>query len=670
VDRHFGQLPREEEKRIELSGTRNPCEDWRDGRLRHGNPVETPGTDEYTGRSVSCEEDAHESGEAMEEDYDLEEKEDITDDAILAAGRSSGESPLVRNPMEELDEVVGPEPAFGGDDDDEGEDDDDDSKQAVTTSQVTEQKTGYRPPMNGDTPAANKVLGRTYEEMMEKTVTTTTTGHVASDTVQFLKSMGLQAPTQAVLESWIPAEAGADLLKWKHKLRVGFGVTDIHYPQPPVGKTAAGGVDPSKIPLLKTPSKGYNIVPKSHGVFSKSGGKTPYFQDSHIITPKSSGKKERSDRDSGRANATRSTMRGSRRSWDRNRYDEDSSSSDDDDDIYRRLQQDGIEKASSPEGERLTQKLELVTHHPLGQIRAFSGLQNKSQNSMQWLRGFVYEMKGIHTSPDEWSMPFQLSLKDGALHWHRQLLKKTKRTWSLLSSLFIRYYCAQYNQTAETRYYSAMREDKEHICDYLNRLNGYARNAGIQFDKGCRKARDQLKRFLEICGDRALERRLCQVKVCDILELEEMIIEILNVDDCESAKGSSQSRYRSHDTGRSKRSDYPRDGYSRGDHFGRRRDDSRNIPRVTFAEGSKALETQKTYTSDEDDRHDIYDDYNYYDNHDEWNADESRYTDEEREEYDDPADEAYFAAAANEVERRNEADGMNARSDARVPKTE
>ncbi|OWY95764.1 hypothetical protein PHMEG_00034152 [Phytophthora megakarya] len=56
--------------------------------------VETPGTDEYTGRSVSFEEDAHESGEAMEEDYDLEEKEDIPEDAILAAGRSSGARPL------------------------------------------------------------------------------------------------------------------------------------------------------------------------------------------------------------------------------------------------------------------------------------------------------------------------------------------------------------------------------------------------------------------------------------------------------------------------------------------------------------------------------------------------------------------------------------------------
>ncbi|OWZ07443.1 hypothetical protein PHMEG_00020161 [Phytophthora megakarya] len=331
-------------------------------------------------------------------------------------------------------------------------------------------------------------------------------------------------------------------------------------------------------------------------------------------------------------------MRGSRQSWDRNRYDEDYSSSDDDEDPYRRHQQDGvlneyvrqIEKASSPEGERSTQKIELATHRPLGQIRAFSGLRNKSENSMQWLRGFVYEMKGTRASPDEWCTPFQLSLKDGALHWHRQLPKKTKRTWSLLSSSFIRYYCAQYNQTAETRYYSAKREDKEQLCDYLNRINGMLGTREYNLTKAAGKH----------------EITLCHVKVYGIHELEEMIIEILMVDDRESAKGLSQSRSRSHDISRSKRNDHLRDGYSRSDRrdreFGRRRDDSRNIPRVTFAEGSKGLETQKTYTRDEDDRHDIYDDYNDYDNHDGWNADESLYTDEEREEYEGSADEDDF----------------------------
>ncbi|OWY98518.1 hypothetical protein PHMEG_00030703 [Phytophthora megakarya] len=513
--------------------------------------------------------------------------------------------------MEDLDEVVGPEPALGDDDDEEREAGDDDSRQAVTTSQVTEQKTGYRPPKNGDTPAANKVLGRTYEEMMEKStwirlfepkrirravwtdlshepavaVTATTTGQVASDTVLFLKSMRLQAKPCRHKPSW----SRGSLPKLTRMEAVGFGVTDIHYPQPPVGKTAGGGVDPSEIPHPKTPSNGYNTVPKSHGVFSKSGDETPYFQDSHMITPKSSGRKERPDHDSGRGNATLSTVRGSRRRWDRNRYDEDEASSDEDEDLYRRPQQDGvlneyirqIEKASSPERERLTQKIELATHRPLGQIRAFSGLRKKVRNSMQWLRGFVYEMKGTRASPDEWCMPFQLSWKGGALHWHRQLPKKTKLTWSLLSSSFIRYYCAQYNQTAETRYYSAKREDKEHLCDYLNRLNG--RPEGT-------RSREAIPGNLWRSWTRT------KIVLYDIHELEERIIEIPKVDDRESAKGSSQSRSRSHDTSRSKRSDHPRDSYSRGDRrdrdFGRRRDDSRNIPRVTYTEGSKALKTK------------------------------------------------------------------------------
>ncbi|OWY95763.1 Eukaryotic/viral aspartic protease [Phytophthora megakarya] len=205
--------------------------------------------------------------------------------------------------------------------------------------------------MNGDTPAANKVLGRIYEEMMEKST--------------WIRLFEPKRIRQAV---W------ADL---SHELAVA------------VTATTTGQVASDTIPLPKTPSKGYNTVPKSHGVFSKPGDETPYFQDSHMITPKSSGRKEQPDHDGGRANATRST------------------------------------------------KIELATHRPLGQIRAFSGLRNKSENTMQWLRGFMYEMKGTRASPDEWCMPFQLSLKDGALHWHRQLPKKTKRTWSLLSSSFI-----------------------------------------------------------------------------------------------------------------------------------------------------------------------------------------------------------------------------------------
>ncbi|GMF41714.1 unnamed protein product [Phytophthora lilii] len=124
------------------------------------------------------------------------------------------------------------------------------------------------------------------------------------------------------------------------------------------------------------------------------------------------------------------------------------------------------------EMQNVTPRIKIATHRPLGQIKAFSVLRNKTENSMQWLRALVYEMKGTRASPDEWCMPFELSLRDGALHWYRQLSKKTKRQWSLLSEAFIKYNCSQFNQSAESRYYSAKRDDKEHICDYLNRLTG------------------------------------------------------------------------------------------------------------------------------------------------------------------------------------------------------
>ncbi|OWZ03392.1 hypothetical protein PHMEG_00024886 [Phytophthora megakarya] len=47
--------------------------------------------------------------------------------------------------------------------------------------------------------------------------------------------------------------------------------------------------------------------------------------------------------------------------------------------------------------------------------------------------------------------------------------------------------------------------EKENIRDYLNRLNGYARNANIKFENGGRNAREHVKHFLETCGDKDLE---------------------------------------------------------------------------------------------------------------------------------------------------------------------
>ncbi|KAG2794998.1 hypothetical protein PC111_g22339 [Phytophthora cactorum] len=142
---------------------------------------------------------------------------------------------------------------------------------------------------------------------------------------------------------------------------------------------------------------------------------------------------------------------------------------------------------------------------------------------MKWLKTFAFELKGMRTRPDKWCAAFELSLRDGAIYWFRQLPKQTRRKWKLLFQAFINYYCTQYKQSPVARYYAATRERKEYICDYLNRLNGYARNARLQVEKALRDAKDHVEQFLLTCGDDRHMPDLGRLRLNDIRELEEVL---------------------------------------------------------------------------------------------------------------------------------------------------
>ncbi|OWY94245.1 hypothetical protein PHMEG_00036081 [Phytophthora megakarya] len=325
-----------------------------------------------------------------------------------------------------------------------------------------------------------------------------------------------------------------------------------------------------------------------------------------------------------------------------------------------------IRELSAKEEKNSTPRTKITTHLPLGNINAFSVYTNKSKKSMQWLRTFIYEMKGTHTPPNDWCMSFELSLQDGALHWVRQLPRKTRRTWKHLSDAFIKYYCS--------KYYSAKREDKEHVCDYLNRLNGYARNAGVQFENGGRKAKSHVEHFLDTCDDRGLEGRLCHVRVIDILDLEEMINDILKRRDRKSKRDSSVSRSsgqygsRRRDGGQN---EDPRNNYRRNDH---RRVESPYRPRITLAEALTDLVTAFNETSigSQTSQQAPYD--KEYESNEDSFGDGERRDDEDRyssrgSEYDYAGeDEHDHVAAANDHERRAAAEGTFARSDKRRSK--
>ncbi|KAE9314916.1 hypothetical protein PF008_g19377 [Phytophthora fragariae] len=177
--------------------------------------------------------------------------------AMLSAGRSGGSRSLSRSLASEFDEAAKPDHAH-----DDYEDSTEESKALVQATKGPQESRGYRPPLNSSTPAANKALGCMLEQMIESSewiqqftpqmvrqsvwaelsgelawpVNTITPTQVVEDTVSLLRAMGCEPqmhPSEAALEGWTPTIAGRDLHKWKRKLRLSFGTSDISLGRPP-----------------------------------------------------------------------------------------------------------------------------------------------------------------------------------------------------------------------------------------------------------------------------------------------------------------------------------------------------------------------------------------------------------------------------------------------------
>ncbi|KAG2809537.1 hypothetical protein PC129_g19995 [Phytophthora cactorum] len=172
------------------------------------------------------------------------------------------------------------------------------------------------------------------------------------------------------------------------------------------------------VPLPETPAKvEEGSRDFSDNVFSK-GEESPYFQDSHMVAPRSANRARRLENGCDGSHAGRSAPRSSRGAQGRrssNRHDEDSPYSDYD--FWNQVDEDPREELvrqmdalcatnTSDPGPRL----ELASHIPLDRIKLFSGCHNKGDNSMQWLKTFAFGMKGTRTRPDEWCAAFELSL--------------------------------------------------------------------------------------------------------------------------------------------------------------------------------------------------------------------------------------------------------------------
>ncbi|OWZ00559.1 hypothetical protein PHMEG_00028219 [Phytophthora megakarya] len=267
-----------------------------------------------------------------------------------------------------------------------------------------------------------------------------------------------------------------------------------------------------------------------------------------MVTPRSENRKARVAREAEQAESTANTRPGTRRSSSRRQTADDDSSSDEDNPFY---QDDDENDATTELAWQITAieevgptpRFEIALHRPLGKITPFRGKLGEIENSIQWLRGFVYEMKGTHTPPNEWCMAFQLSLRDDAVHWHIALSRKTKSTWGLLSDKPISYYCS----------------------------------TKIKFEPSGREAKEHVKHFLETCGDQDLERQLTPLQLRDTRTLEDIVSHNLKVEKRVPSRSSSQSSYRHDD----KRHSNSSGNYVRQDSRGRSQERSRSEPRHT-----------------------------------------------------------------------------------------
>ncbi|POM68201.1 LOW QUALITY PROTEIN: Hypothetical protein PHPALM_15666 [Phytophthora palmivora] len=424
-------------------------------------------------------------------------------------------------------------------------------------------------------------------------------------------------PSDAALKDWTPTDAGTALRKWKKKLRTSFGVSEIGAGRQLIARRAPEAADPSKVPLLQTPKKRVNEA-------------SPYMQDSHMVTPWSASRSERLAEETESLRPTPNTRQETGQRPARN-YDspEDSSDSDSDSGDFDYLDGDlaeewarQIRELSKAETKSSTPRLELATHLPLSNIKPYLGLRNKSEKSMQWLRTFVYEMKGTHTPPNEWCMVFELSLQDGALHWYRQLPRKPR-----------------------------------------------LRECG-------RDAKDHVEHFLDTCNDRGLEERLCHVQVKDIHDLEDMVNDILRRWERKTSRESSGRRPKNQEDSRrhdGRRTEGSRDSYRRDRHDRERRcDDSR--PRVTVANALIDLvaalnvdDAARSRSNRPEMRHHGYD-RTETSSDDERRHDGSRCSSESSDSDSSPDGEYGHVAAANDNKRRTAAEGTFARSDDRHPR--
>ncbi|OWY93718.1 Eukaryotic/viral aspartic protease, partial [Phytophthora megakarya] len=315
---------------------------------------------------------------------------DLHEDADVFVTKRGGVKSLSQNHGYEFEEAGKPEPAQ--DDIDELNDDlKESSTMTRSASQRTTKKDGNRPLINGDIPVANKTLGQCLNVILDtsswiqlftpKAARQAVWVELVEELSHPVNSTTHAYPSSTALADWTASEAGTELQRWKRKLKTAFGSKDVGIGQQPVARSAGARVNPPNIPLPRMPKKA------TRAVFG-SAEQSPCFHDPRMVIPRSESRKARIAPEAEQTESTAITRPDTGRSSSRRQAADDGSSSDKDNPFY----QDNEEK-------------DATTGWCGRSITPFRGILDESENSMQLLRGFGYEMKDS-ISKDEAHLEF------------------------------------------------------------------------------------------------------------------------------------------------------------------------------------------------------------------------------------------------------------------------
>ncbi|GMF34027.1 unnamed protein product [Phytophthora fragariaefolia] len=147
--------------RIEMDEGRTP-QTGSGGRLSSISERSVSFDESAGGISEVKDEEVNEYEDSEADGYVFGDDPDASDEARVSAGRSGAPRPITRNLAGEFDEVAKPKSAR----DDFGSETEVSDKK-TTDETVIRKPPGNLPPMNSSTPAANRVIGRILDQMME-----------------------------------------------------------------------------------------------------------------------------------------------------------------------------------------------------------------------------------------------------------------------------------------------------------------------------------------------------------------------------------------------------------------------------------------------------------------------------------------------------------------------